>query len=204
VAHGERGQYALRGCVWCGLCGRRMQRHRVRGTAYYRCRLAAEYALANHVEHPLSINLREDAVIGRVDRWLVREFAPHRLHQTISDLAAAQPAESATPVDDHGEAVLTIAECDRKLAQYRAALDAGGRGPDRQVRDLPAAGPQADVPPGQANHGGAGRTADCGFFESVRGPRPTNWVCRSRADQDVQARQCPVMCCRLIAGRIID
>ena len=45
------------------------------------------YALANHVEHPLSVSLREDAVLGQIDHWL--------------------------------------AECDRKLAQYRAALDAG-------------------------------------------------------------------------------
>ncbi len=126
-AHRAQRPYALRGCVWCGLCGRRMQSHWVHDTAYYRCRFAAEYALANQVEHPLSINLREDAVIGRVDRWLIREFAPHRLRETIIDLAAAQRAESATCVDDdHGEAVLMIAECDRKLAQYRAALDAGG------------------------------------------------------------------------------
>jgi site-specific DNA recombinase len=126
-AHRAQRPYALRGCVWCGLCGRRMQSHWVHDTAYYRCRFAAEYALANHVEHPLSINLREDAVIGRVDRWLVREFAPRRLRATISDLVAVQRAESATRVnDDHGEAVLMIAECDRKLAQYRATLDAGG------------------------------------------------------------------------------
>ena len=125
-AHRAQHPYALRGCVWCGLCGRRMQSHWVHDTPYYRCRFAAEYALANHVEHPLSVNLREDTVIGRVDRWLLREFAPHRLRETISDLAAAQRAESATRMDDHGEAGLVIAECDRKLAQYRAALDIGG------------------------------------------------------------------------------
>jgi site-specific DNA recombinase len=60
-----------------------MQSHWAHDTPYYRCRFAAEYALANHVEHPLSINLREDAVIGRVDGWLAREFAPHRLRDTI-------------------------------------------------------------------------------------------------------------------------
>jgi site-specific DNA recombinase len=123
--HRAQHPYALRGCVWCALCGRRMQSHWAHDTPYYRCRFAAEYALANHVEHPLSINLREDAVIGQVDRWLAREFAPHRLRDTISDLAAVQLAEPAVPVDNHGEAALKIAECDRKLAQYRAALDAG-------------------------------------------------------------------------------
>jgi hypothetical protein len=61
-------------------------------------RFAAEYAFANHVEHPLSINLREDAVIGQVDRWLACEFGSHRLRGTISDLAAVQLAEPARPL----------------------------------------------------------------------------------------------------------
>ena len=102
------------GCVWCGLCSRRMQSHWVHGDPYCRRRFPAEYALANHVEHPLSVNVREDAVIGHVDRWLAREFAPHRLTETIRDLAAAQRAET-TRADDHGETARKIADCDRKL-----------------------------------------------------------------------------------------
>ena len=123
--HRAHHPYALRGCVWCGLCGRRMQSHWVHDTPYYRCRFAAEYALADHVEHPLNVNLREDAVIGQVDRWLAREFAPHHLHDTIRDLAAAQAPEPAADSRDHEETARKIAECDRKLAQYRAALDTG-------------------------------------------------------------------------------
>ena len=53
-----------------------MQGHWVRDLTYYRCRFPAEYALADRVEHPLSVYLREDAVIGEVDRWIAREFAP--------------------------------------------------------------------------------------------------------------------------------
>jgi site-specific DNA recombinase len=123
--HRAKRPYALRGCLWCALCGRRMQSHWAHDTAYYRCRFAAEYALANHVDHPLSVTVREDAVIGRVDRWLAREFAPHRLTQTIRDLAAAPHAEPTGRSDEHEETARKIAECDRKLAQYRAALDAG-------------------------------------------------------------------------------
>ncbi len=117
--------YALRGCLWCGICGRRMQSHWVNGAPYYRCRFPAEYALANHVGHPLNVNLREDLVIGHVDRWLAREFAPHRLAGTIRDLAAAQQAGPARDADGNDDTARKIADCDRKLAQYRAALDAG-------------------------------------------------------------------------------
>jgi site-specific DNA recombinase len=122
--HRARHPYALRGCVWCGLCGRRMQSHWVHGDPYYRCRFASEYALANHIKHPLSVSLREDMIIGQVDSWLAREFAPHRLTGTLRDLVAAQRHETARAGDDE-EAAREIAECDRKLASYRAALDAG-------------------------------------------------------------------------------
>jgi site-specific DNA recombinase len=123
--HRARHPYALHGCVWCGICGRRMQSHWAHDTPYYRCRFAAEYALANHVQHPLSVSLREGVVLGEVERWLAREFAPQGLHETITNLEAAQVAESAAREHGHEEVRLKIAECDRKLAQYRAALDAG-------------------------------------------------------------------------------
>jgi len=48
---------------------------------YYHCRFPAEYALANHIEHPLSVNLREDAVIGQAEDWIayeVRAASPRR------------------------------------------------------------------------------------------------------------------------------
>jgi site-specific DNA recombinase len=122
--HRRQHPYALRGLVICGLCERRMQSHWTNGAPYYRCRFPAEYALANRVEHPLNINLREDAVIGRVDKWLAREFAPHRMGETLRALADA-PQRDTTPASTGGEAASKIAECDRKLAQYRAALDAG-------------------------------------------------------------------------------
>ena len=47
-----------------------------KAASYYRCRLPAEYTLANRVGRMLNICLREDAILGRVDRWLAREFAP--------------------------------------------------------------------------------------------------------------------------------
>jgi hypothetical protein len=73
--HRRQHPYALRGCLWCGLCDRRMQSHWGNGAPYYRCRFPAEYALANRVEHPLNVNLREDAVIGHVDQWLASAYS---------------------------------------------------------------------------------------------------------------------------------
>jgi DNA invertase Pin-like site-specific DNA recombinase len=122
--HRARRPYALRGCLWCGICDRRMQSHWANSAPYYRCRFPAEYALANRIEHPLNVCLREDAILGQIDGWLACEFAPPRLSQTIHDLAAAQAAQTTSDVNREHTAQ-KIAGCDRKLAQYRAALDAG-------------------------------------------------------------------------------
>jgi site-specific DNA recombinase len=74
--HRAQHPYALRGYVWCGVCGQRMQSYWANAVPYCRCRFPAEYALANHVEHPLSVSLREEAIIGHIGRWLALEFAP--------------------------------------------------------------------------------------------------------------------------------
>jgi hypothetical protein len=122
--HRSQRPYALRGCVWCGVCERRMQGHWVNDAPYYRCRFPAEYALANRVEHPVNVYLRENLVIGEVDQWLAREFTPHRMSETIHALVAAQPGDEHRSAGQP-EAASKIAVCDRKLAQYRAALDEG-------------------------------------------------------------------------------
>jgi site-specific DNA recombinase len=72
----------------------------------------------------LHVNLREDAVIVRVDKWLAREFAPHRMSDTLRALAEARP-ETPAAAGAEDDTASKIAECDQKLAQYRAALDAG-------------------------------------------------------------------------------
>ncbi len=122
--HRAKHPYALRGCVWCGSCERRMQSDWAHDTPYYRCRFPNDYALANHVQHPLNVNLRESAIISRVDKWLAREFAPQRMKETLRALAEAQHADPVQESED-GDIAAKIAECDRKLTQYRAALDAG-------------------------------------------------------------------------------
>ena len=121
-----RRRYALRGLLVCGLCGRKMQGQFSHGAPYYRCRYPAEYALANRVQHPRNVYLAEHEVLPLLDDWLLRAFAPHRLTDTVHQLHAAQPQEPvrAEPADDGIQAL--IAECDEKLARYRAVADAGG------------------------------------------------------------------------------
>ena len=100
-----------------------MQGHWANAAPYYRCRFPSEYALANRVAHPLNVTLRQDVLLGPLDGWLSSKFGPHHLGGTIDELATATIQPQAGP----GNAGIDtqIADCDRKLAQYRAALDAG-------------------------------------------------------------------------------
>jgi site-specific DNA recombinase len=50
--------YVLRGRLYCGYCGRRMQGQYSNHAPYYRCRYPREYALASHVRHPGNVYLR--------------------------------------------------------------------------------------------------------------------------------------------------
>lgn len=52
-------------------------------------------------------------------------FASHRLSWTIRDLAAAGQVGMTSNASDSEETARKIAECNAKLAQYHAALDAG-------------------------------------------------------------------------------
>lgn len=93
------------------------------GAAYYRCRFPQEYALANQVEHPSNVYLREDALTDPLDTWLASAFTPHRLQQTITAMTDAPPLEHPPALATAAPAIIT--DCDTKLERYRAALDAG-------------------------------------------------------------------------------
>ncbi|WP_316742205.1 zinc ribbon domain-containing protein [Streptomyces sp. MK7] len=127
---GKRGAlpYALRGRIRCSLCGRKMQPPTIRSHVYYRCEFKEEEAaLYPDLTHPRTVYLREDIVCQALDRWIARAFAPDRLPATIEALthasAAASTAETQTP--EQAQARQAIKECERRLARYRAALDAG-------------------------------------------------------------------------------
>ncbi|MFI2030566.1 recombinase family protein [Streptomyces buecherae] len=124
-AHGvkrTRNSYVLRGLIKHAACMRKMQGHWAHEEAYYRCRYAQEYALANNVSHPRNVYLRESWVLDPLDAWLTTVFKPHRLDDTIDAMAASTTPKHHTEAD---AARAKIADCDAKLATHRAALEAG-------------------------------------------------------------------------------
>jgi site-specific DNA recombinase len=112
--------YALRGIVRCGLCGRRMQGSWNNGKRHYRCTFLDQYAAKNKVDHPPSVYVREEQLLPQLDAWLARKLDP------AAFTAAIREYESHRPEPQHDEdARQEIADCDAKLRQHRAALEAG-------------------------------------------------------------------------------
>jgi site-specific DNA recombinase len=96
------------------------------GKPHYRCVFPEQYALANQLQHPRSIYVREELIVPALDRWLARAFSPSRLPDTIHALTAAQDGDiDSRHAADLAQARQIIAACDAKLERYRAALEAG-------------------------------------------------------------------------------
>jgi hypothetical protein len=117
--------YPLSGLVRCAACERRMAGQWTHGIAYYRCRYPAEYALANKVDHPKTVYVKESSIIPKLDAWIAELFDPANVEATCEALAVASETDEAA--DARTEAARRkLADCDRRLTQYRAALDSGG------------------------------------------------------------------------------
>lgn len=117
-----RRPYAFRGCITCGYCGRKMQGNWNNHQPYYRCRFPEEYALVNKLTHPKVVYLREAEITEPIDTWLTTAFTGERIAAAIETL-------TAHAADHHeiarNELRRQLAQADRNLKQYRAALDAG-------------------------------------------------------------------------------
>jgi hypothetical protein len=120
---GTRGRhpYALRGIIRCAVCGRKMQGAWNHDRPQYRCRFPGEYAVANKIDHPLAVYVLEEAIISPLDAWLPTTLAPASLRAALAQTEHPEP--SIDPAVD--AACRQLAECDRKLARHRAALEAG-------------------------------------------------------------------------------
>ncbi|MFC5814148.1 recombinase family protein [Nonomuraea harbinensis] len=116
--------YVLRGLLHCGVCNRRMEGSWNNGRTHYRCKFPTEYALANKIEHPRTVYVREDQILGELDTWLCQIFAPDNLRRTVETLLEARDNEADRVVIE--AAKRTVDDCDRRMARYRTTLDAGG------------------------------------------------------------------------------
>ena len=82
----------------------------------------SEYAMVNRIDHPKVVYLREAEILGDVDGWLATAFTPDRISAVIDMMADQMTDPGAEKAADLRR---QLARCDRKLVQYRAALDAG-------------------------------------------------------------------------------
>ena len=120
----NRRCYPLSGLVRCGICGRRMQGNWNHEAAHYRCKFASEYALANEVDHPKNVYLRESAIMPHLDAWLAQVFDPANLDETVAQMVAASTSTGES--DSKAEAARRkVEDCADRLGKYRAALDSG-------------------------------------------------------------------------------
>lgn len=119
-------RYALRGLIWCGACGRRMQgtfgrRSSGPDRVLYRCVLNANYPTESH---PSSMAVAEARITPVLDAWLGDLFAPDRLDETIAMMLGA--AEGPAPEPPELSEARKRAEAARTaLSRYLDGLKAG-------------------------------------------------------------------------------
>jgi site-specific DNA recombinase len=113
--------YALSGLLHCSICGRRMVGQWNHGRAYYRCKFPEDYPDGDR-EHPRSIYVKEGAIVPGLDRWLASLFDDDHIDDTCAALAGASEPDPEAEKRD-ADLRVAIAECDRKLRNYRALLD---------------------------------------------------------------------------------
>lgn len=89
--------YLLRGLLFCGLCGRRMQGSWNNDRPYYRCRAMAADAGPDTLRHPRAIYLREAAIVPRLDAWLAEHISTEHepFNQAVTALAVSTGAVKA-------------------------------------------------------------------------------------------------------------
>jgi hypothetical protein len=115
-------QYVFAGLIRCGLCERRMQGQWNHGQPYYRCKYSSQ---PGGDPHPKSIYVREGAPIPDLDGWLCTLFDADHIDATAEILAGADEPDAEVEAR-HAELRDRIRNCDRRVQNYRAALDEGG------------------------------------------------------------------------------
>jgi site-specific DNA recombinase len=121
--------YLFRGLLRCDLCGRVMSGSINHGRIYYRCKASRDYVRQHGITHPPALYVRQEAITDPVDRFLTEELGHASLSDTLHRIAEASHRAALAEHQQYDEAPKlrdTIADCDAKIARYRATLDAGG------------------------------------------------------------------------------
>jgi len=125
---GQRGErsprttdtpYQLRGHIDCGLCERKMQGNQAHGILRYRCVTTQTRALPAYLaDHPKAVYVREDAIVGPLDRWIGTELADPEW------LAAMQEPEPLIEAQ-HARLRARLGEIDKATGNLIAAIEGG-------------------------------------------------------------------------------
>ncbi|WP_078058699.1 recombinase family protein [Mycolicibacter icosiumassiliensis] len=112
--------YALRGVLFCAVCGRRMQGAARGGKQatriLYRCELGKTRSVpVDLTDHPRTVYLREDAVTPRLDEWIASLADPE-------DLARGQEVD---PGAGNAALLRQLSEANSKVAALVAAVESG-------------------------------------------------------------------------------
>jgi hypothetical protein len=112
--------YPLRGLLFCSICGRRMEgafrsnRNSSDGRILYRCVIKQNRAVSVLPEHPSSLYVREDAILGPLDDW-------------IASMTSAQALESHQPPAGQSPAVAELEpqlrDLDRRIEALVTAIE---------------------------------------------------------------------------------
>jgi hypothetical protein len=114
--------------------------------AYYRRRFPTEYALANRVDHPKTVYLREADVTGKLDPWLGQAFGPGSLDATLNQLAD-QAAAGTNDTSARTEAAQArIADLDKEDRPVPRQPGRRGETPPSSARGSPRPRPRKSPP----------------------------------------------------------
>ncbi len=109
----------------CGLCERKMRGTTIRKNVYYRgtARTLAPGSPAL-ADHPRTVNVREDQVLGSLNVWMGSLFAPEHVDETVSRLLSSQ--DGASDGQRQGERLKArVTDAETRLRRHRAAIEAG-------------------------------------------------------------------------------
>jgi hypothetical protein len=167
--------YLLAGRVGCGVCGRRMSRHRSGQRLGYRCRLRDDYALRVGDEHPLSVWVPERKLVVATFEWLDEIFSDDNRGKVLAEISTSGDVSNtsvASVVDDLKDierrierlvdavenGKLTVDEVDERLRRLRERRDLApvpaGRATPRDVLDPAAVAQVLDELGGLSRPGG--------------------------------------------------